>query len=633
MTNRVFDNDTEFAISTTGETLTSLNAFRNRWSENVVESLRQSGLFGSRFDVPGDTPPSDTSLIWTDTSGQTTAGQEPPVYRYFNTATATWDTANFFNIWEAAAGGTDAVEAVTSRTTLKALDTSAVTAAVLKESGREGVFIWTLGDFSTEVTADTQEAIYIASDGTASNVGAWIRDVSDHWDIKWFGAVGDGVTDDTTEIQAAIDLLPAEGGRIFFPPGDYVISSTITVGDGTNTTISTKTGVHLCGFGGVGDGEFGTPRDGTRIVWGGAASSAAMIQFNGPISSCVVEHILFDANDLCDWGIELVHIYKCRFTKVQVEKYRQRAWNTRSIVGPLFSGITQGFFDNVFDQCTARNPTTTAAETGFYADGNATNNVGWSRNHFRLCDFAIGGDSGTRAIYLGLCDNNTFDRVFTFYSAGVTDGVGVFFDQTGPTGAETLFPHENLFLNCPLIGGVGGTSGTGGNLFIGYPTADGEPVPTIDDVRGFTYDGVFFGSWAGSVVPWAGKVEPSGGLGNDSTTKYIVPIGLAATQPTRFAAEVIVPSGQKLVRFRTNLGVSPGGSATRAFSVQKNGVNQAASTFYNSGESGDRGWTLVSGINFNGGDTISIESFVGGTGSAANSGLNVSLEFAPLETL
>jgi hypothetical protein len=112
MANRTFDNSTEFAISTTGQTLTSNNAFRNRWSENVVESLRQSGVLNGRFAAPSDTPPVDTSLIWTDTSAQTAEGQEPPVYRFFNSGTMTWDPASFVEIWQAASGAVnvDAIE-------------------------------------------------------------------------------------------------------------------------------------------------------------------------------------------------------------------------------------------------------------------------------------------------------------------------------------------------------------------------------------------------------------------------------------------------------------------------------------------------------------------------------------------
>ena len=49
--------------------------------------------------------------------------------------------------------------------------------------------------------------------------------------VKWFGAVGnwDGATgnDDTTAFQAALDA--AEGGSVFVPKGDYLISSTLKI--------------------------------------------------------------------------------------------------------------------------------------------------------------------------------------------------------------------------------------------------------------------------------------------------------------------------------------------------------------------------------------------------------------------
>jgi hypothetical protein len=46
--------------------------------------------------------------------------------------------------------------------------------------------------------------------------------------VKWYGAKGAGVTDDTAAIQAAIDASSVDGGGIVsVPPGTYLISSTI----------------------------------------------------------------------------------------------------------------------------------------------------------------------------------------------------------------------------------------------------------------------------------------------------------------------------------------------------------------------------------------------------------------------
>lgn len=42
--------------------------------------------------------------------------------------------------------------------------------------------------------------------------------------VKKFGAVGNGVTNDTTAITAAIAALPAVGARLFFPAGTYMVT-------------------------------------------------------------------------------------------------------------------------------------------------------------------------------------------------------------------------------------------------------------------------------------------------------------------------------------------------------------------------------------------------------------------------
>lgn len=42
--------------------------------------------------------------------------------------------------------------------------------------------------------------------------------------VKDFGAVGDGTTDDKTAIQNALNDISSSGGAVYFPPGDYVVS-------------------------------------------------------------------------------------------------------------------------------------------------------------------------------------------------------------------------------------------------------------------------------------------------------------------------------------------------------------------------------------------------------------------------
>ena len=81
-------------------------------------------------------------------------------------------------------------------------------------------------DTSDTSTAD-DNGINIV-DSVSPRIGTWKRIYSGAINVKWFGAVGDGVTDDTTAIQAAVDSLSASDGLIF-PQGDYLITDEITV--------------------------------------------------------------------------------------------------------------------------------------------------------------------------------------------------------------------------------------------------------------------------------------------------------------------------------------------------------------------------------------------------------------------
>src|SRR5688500_12633250 len=49
--------------------------------------------------------------------------------------------------------------------------------------------------------------------------------------VQWFGAKGDGITDDTAAVQLAINFLKSiEGGTVFFPKGKYVITNVDFIG-------------------------------------------------------------------------------------------------------------------------------------------------------------------------------------------------------------------------------------------------------------------------------------------------------------------------------------------------------------------------------------------------------------------
>jgi hypothetical protein len=111
----------------------------------------------------------------------------------------------------------DTAPYVATRTAAKALDTTKDTTLILNESGREGIFNWKTGDYSAEITADTEEGIYLKADAIASTAGAWVRVYDGIADIRWFGAAADGTTDDTAAVDAAIaSELPLTGSSFTY---------------------------------------------------------------------------------------------------------------------------------------------------------------------------------------------------------------------------------------------------------------------------------------------------------------------------------------------------------------------------------------------------------------------------------
>ncbi|WP_374638510.1 hypothetical protein [Agrobacterium salinitolerans] len=102
---------------------------------------------------------------------------------------------------------------------LKAVDTATTTSAYLTEPGREGQFLWRAGNFSAKISADPFGGVYLKADAVAASAGAWVRQFAGAVRPEWFGAVGDGVADDTAEIQACHDAVPLAGVEIVLGAG------------------------------------------------------------------------------------------------------------------------------------------------------------------------------------------------------------------------------------------------------------------------------------------------------------------------------------------------------------------------------------------------------------------------------
>ncbi len=95
--------------------------------------------------------------------------------------------------------------------------------------GGGGDFIWDSSDLSAEVAVDEVTAgqgnggVYVAPASAPTGAsGAWVRQYSGRINVKWYGATGDGATDDYPSFSAVSKFVGfLGGGSIYVPSGHY----------------------------------------------------------------------------------------------------------------------------------------------------------------------------------------------------------------------------------------------------------------------------------------------------------------------------------------------------------------------------------------------------------------------------
>jgi hypothetical protein len=135
------------------------------------------------------------------------------------------------------------------------------------------------------------------------------------FDVRDYGATGNGTTDDTTALQAAIAALPANGGTLYFPQGTYLISGTLDFGS--------RLGVKVVGEGKP--GQSATVATGaTTIKYTGTgwaikwAVGAASALFNG----ITIENLHVQGNSNSAGGIWLGNASNCLLRDVTVSDFK-----------------------------------------------------------------------------------------------------------------------------------------------------------------------------------------------------------------------------------------------------------------------------------------------------------------------
>ncbi len=241
--------------------------------------------------------------------------------------------------------------------------------------------------------------------------------------VKDFGAVGDGVTDDTAAIQACLDAAPS-GSAIYFPRGKYVVSSTLSTGNKT---------LLICG-------------DGYRASVGayfGTASLANKDLYDGTvIFSSVSSGVAFDLNPTSSWAIHLrdmAIVGPGSGTSTGIRARSAQVGNT--LVGCVWVNVgVFNFYDGVDLQAVLNGNFTRLRVVGISNYGlaiRAYSAVGSNNNTFTDLETYF---TSTYAVYVYDCAGNRF---FGPLIQNTPDGqYGIFFDGSAPNNN-----NDNLIVN------------------------------------------------------------------------------------------------------------------------------------------------------------------------------------------
>ncbi len=152
------------------------------------------------------------------------------------------------------------------------------------------------------------------------------------FNVKDYGAVGNGSTNDTTAIAAAITAATSTGGEVYFPPGTYQVASTLTipskvrlVGAGKNVSIIRKSASianAMLDFTGT-NNSTRCQRGGMADIQINGAGSNGAGTFTGPLVRCKwADHLNFDRvwfNDNIDQALNLENCWDSYWNDCEFE--------------------------------------------------------------------------------------------------------------------------------------------------------------------------------------------------------------------------------------------------------------------------------------------------------------------------
>lgn len=341
------------------------------------------------------------------------------------------------------------------------------------------VYNWTLGDegglfYWDNTSVETDNGATVVKEA-GTTTGRWKRILGGYLNPKWFGAVGDGVADDTAAINAAITTAKTIGRPTqIFLNGSFKISSTIVV-DQSN--------ISIVGAGGDYYHDVGTAGANARakLIWAGA-TNGTMMQFVSPVGASNqkqngggVSDVFFNCANIADIGLQILSWNSGEFRNLNFLNPKVAAIDM-GVVATL--GEARDPQANRFSQISSRHYETTGGTGGLLRlRGDATANA--SLNIFEQLDCQF--SNGTAYLFQN-SDNNFVSRARAVRASGT--GNAVVFEGSNAAANQVARGNVLTYLsaNAPVVcrGTSSFTHPSFGNASLLFDVENGTPAPTIE---------------------------------------------------------------------------------------------------------------------------------------------------------
>jgi hypothetical protein len=431
-------------------------------------------------------------------------------------------------------------------------------------AGGGGMFSYAASDTSS---GDDGGTIVVDSSGHR-----WYRErAGELYSVRWFGARGDGLTDDTASIAAAIAACAANGGgTVFLPAGIYLISATLNI---------TADDVKLIGAGHGGWHDTGAGRDAaTTLYWTGAIGGTIVNIYPAGTRSLRGNAIIglkLDPGAGCSYGATIWSTQGGSFDFVGSE----------FTLALLYLGCSAGLGEAA--DCQHNDITLSGrslVKTGqlLIADGTATANVSFNRFARLKHNYSAGN-----SVLLKNADNNVFEAIQLYRPSG--SGVGLLLGASASVGMNA---RANLFLDCsPGAGGVyaQGTEfaavPSAHNHILYYDQENGSPPPSVGA------SATLF--WSGNLVPFGFRSysDAANALITIDAPGHIRQTGRTGNIAAGGSAGIGLP--QPLASYTSLVQVTPAGGTPVPFSAS---CTTTALTIWNGGTAPTQFYWTVEGV-------------------------------------